>query len=345
MIDWVTAKIPFPHPPIKAGLRIDVCPNGEVERTLAKRLQVRGSHEASISVRSYGAEDQNLASHLLIDGNPSKFLQGHNAFGSDDLISLITDTVRKIAKALELNIASSSLKHIEQGDYEISRLDINYSWQLPSRGDVRAWIRAAEFKSKTRHGRPSSRSGTLYWGKHSKRWSLKAYSKGDELESTKAHRLPIGLEDTPIKGWTDNKLRIELTLRSNQLREMNAHLASYWTEQNIKQTYDEYIGKLEMNEQMALSSKQLLELPNKLRSTYILWSSGHDLRSTLPKNTYYRHRRELLEYNIDINIRVDQTDTTNVVPLVKVLEAVPCNVPHWAFEKKLVHQSARRAIC
>jgi len=158
MIDWVTAKIPFPHPPIKAGLRIDVCPNGEVERTLAKRLQVRGSHEASISVRSYGAEDQNLASHLLIDGNPSKFLQGHNAFGSDDLISLITDTVKKIAKALELNIASSSLKHIEQGDYEISRLDINYSWQLPSRGDVRAWIRAAEFKSTTRHGRPSSRS-------------------------------------------------------------------------------------------------------------------------------------------------------------------------------------------
>lgn len=48
-----------------------------------------------------------MASHLLIDGNPSKFLQGHNVFGFDALIPLVRDTVLQIAEALELQACSN----------------------------------------------------------------------------------------------------------------------------------------------------------------------------------------------------------------------------------------------
>ena len=98
-----------------------------------------------------------------------------------------------------------------------------------------------------------------------------------------------------------------------------------------------------MNEQLSLSTEELNSLPQRLRSTYILWNAGEDLRDTLPKATFYRHRRELNELGIDINLRKDVIDRSNVVPLVRVLEAAPVGIPFWAFNDNLVHFSARKS--
>lgn len=80
------------------------------------------------------------------------------------------------------------------------------------------------------------------------------------------------------------------------------------------------------------------------QSTYILWNSGEDLRDTLPLRTYYRHRKELLPYGIDIALRRESFERSNVVPLVRVLEAMPAAIPNWAFDQGLVHASTQRAI-
>lgn len=343
MIDWTTAKIAWPHKPIKAGKRIDLCPDGTIESAFVKRTKVRGSYESTIQVRSDGSAGEGLASHLLIDGNPSKFLQGHNVFGSDSLIPLMRDTVIQIAKSLNLNAFKDLIETVEKGDFELSRIDINYSWELPSRSDVDAALRSLEYQSKTRHGRPSMRSGTLYWGQHSSRWALKAYSKGNEIEGSKDHRLPLALSETPIPVWADNKLRLELVLRSKELRERNLHIAKEWSPERVYETYKEYVARIDMSQQITLSEQKLLTLPAKLRSTYVLWSEGHDLRSTLSKNTYYTHRRQLLnDYDIDINLPVDRNKAFNVVPFIKLLEAKPAELPHWAFQNSLIHESARR---
>ena len=53
--------------------------------------------------------------------------------------------------------------------------------------------------------------------------------------------------------------------------------------------------------------------------------------------TYYRYRKELLEFGIDIaNVQDVDKPLDNVVPLVRVLEALPASIPDWAYEKKLV---------
>ena len=70
---------------------------------------------------------------------------------------------------------------------------------------------------------------------------------------------------------------------------------------------------------------------------YRSWLHGDDLRSMLPKNTFYRYRRKLKEYDIDIAmVRDTEKVTNNVVPLIKVLEAQPVGIPYWAFENDLV---------
>ncbi len=288
-------------------------------------------------------DEQGRATHLWFHGNPAKFLQGHNIFGSDDLLALVYDSYLRVCRILQIVPLLSDLRAVKQGSYRIIRVDINYSYSLSSRSDVLSWLRAAEFKSKTRHGRPSSKGGTLYWGKHSKRWALKAYCKGEEIERPK-HGLPMDFYDTPLREWADNKLRIELVLRGKHLDEMGLSQAFSLNTETIARLYFQYLRRLEMTEQIRLSDELVLKLPQRLRSTYVLWQSGEDLRSTLPKATYYRHRKELLEFGINIDMRRHENQSSNVVPLVRILEAMPAEVPEWAFDMGLVHSSARRAV-
>ncbi|EAR09698.1 phage/plasmid replication protein, II/X family [Reinekea blandensis] len=341
MIDWVTCELPCRHVPLNAGAVMKVAADGCLEWHSPCRVRVEGSHESGVQVRSIGTIDaQGRASTLWFSGNPSKFLQGHNVFGSDDLVALMLDTYLKVLASLDIVPNLDDLKQVKQGAYPLMSVDINQSFDLPSRSDVLAWIRAAEYKSKTRHGRPSMKGGTLYWGKSSQRWALKVYSKGEEIEAPK-HRLPSAFNNTYLAKWADTKLRLELRIKKKQLRELNIETASQMTLAAVKRIYQTYVEKIEMNEQIALSDEQQMNLPRGLCSTYILWKQGHDLRSILPKNTYYRHRRALMEQGIDIAFCQESIEKTNVIPLLKVLEAQPASIPDWAFNQNLVHHSAR----
>lgn len=343
MIDWVTCIIPFVHEPLNGGSVLKVLPSGEVEWETRCRLSVRGSHEKDIAVRSQGGDGAGLATELVIDGNPSKYLQGHNIFGSDDLLSLVFDTLQSVSSVLDFIVPIHVLDAVRAGEYRLTRVDINYMFELPTMSDVKSWIRAAEFKSKTRHGRPSSKAGTLYYGKSSRRWSIKAYSKEEELKAGKAHRLPDHLIGTPLIEFAQNKLRLELTLRGKELDKIGMSRAREWQGSSPFKLFNSYVTRIEMNEQIALTDKVLHNLPRQLQGTYVLWQTGQNPRELLPKNTFYRHRKGLLEYGIDINLAVEKVDRSNVVPLIRVLEAVPVGIPDWAFDMKLVHHSAIRA--
>lgn len=81
MIDWVTATLPFSHATRFVGGRVlSMDADGVVEWQTEKRLPVVGSFDARFHIVSRGDTCINIS------GNPSKFLQGHNLFGSDDLI-------------------------------------------------------------------------------------------------------------------------------------------------------------------------------------------------------------------------------------------------------------------
>ena len=99
-----------------------------------------------------------------------------------------------------------------------------------------------------------------------------------------------------------------------------------------------------MSEQVSITTERQLELPTNLQSSYLHWNNGVDLRAVLSKATFYRHRKGLQEFGIDIAIRKETIDRSNVIPLIRVLEAVPASVPDWAFDLKLVHPSARVAV-
>ncbi|SYL02365.1 oxidoreductase [Klebsiella pneumoniae] len=51
---------------------------------------------------------------------------------------------------------------------------------------------------------------------------------------------------------------------------------------------------------------------------------------------FYRHRKELLSFGIDINFYCESPYSNNVVPLVRTIEAKPAKIPSWVYEKGLI---------
>ncbi|AEF03161.1 hypothetical protein ambt_08165 [Alteromonas naphthalenivorans] len=48
-----------------------------------------------------------------------------------------------------------------------------------------------------------------------------------------------------------------------------------------------------------------------------------------------------MEYGINIDLRPCEPAKSNVVPLFRILEAKPAEVPDWAYSKNLIHQSRK----
>ena len=75
------------------------------------------------------------------------------------------------------------LENIYDGNYLLTRVDINETWHLDSEKDVLAWIRAVGEKAFLKHrGAGQFKGDTSYFGKDSERWGLKCYSKGQEIK-------------------------------------------------------------------------------------------------------------------------------------------------------------------
>lgn len=334
MIDWVTCKAPFYYPGIVSGGQfVSIDADGEIEFATPKRRQFVGSWESSMTARTVGVDSNGDTNLIELSGNPVKFLQGHNLWGSSDLSGLIYETILKISSSLDVVQPEAFLRRLHITT--LSRVDINEQYTLGSRSNVLASLYHIGSTSRTRSKEAVTRGSTVYLNKPSKRWEFKLYSKGQELELPRNKRQ--GLIDLPqsVLDFSDDVLRIELTLKSNELRESEngLYLLANWENVDLETIFDDYYSRLTMNDQLELKLLDLDGLPSGVRATYQLWFDGHDVRSMLSRPTFYRHRNQLLEHGIDISMASNkvQPDRSNVVPLVRTITLSPAVVPDWAY--------------
>jgi II/X family phage/plasmid replication protein len=340
MIDWVTGKFWITHNPevLRSGqsIRTKIVDGVEtIEYDIANRLSVKGSHDATITIRSH------TDNTVEISGNPAKFLQGHNVFGTNDLKYLVAKMIDKLCMIDELELKPTDIEYenIQEGKYHLSRVDVNEHFAFPSAQVARAWLRAAGNSANMKfRGAGLFKEGTLYF--EGKRYIPKIYFKYDEINSKdKSHRLPDELLQIPeLIEYAEKSLRFEIKILSTQLKDWMLHLGCNWDADTATMLInDQFISKLQLSANMPIENEVIQSLPKNLRLTYTAWVNGEDLRQVLSRPTFYRYRTRLMEYGIDISIVKDiEKEQSNVVPMIRYLEAVPMGIPDWAYERNLV---------
>jgi II/X family phage/plasmid replication protein len=330
-IDWVTLKVPLFFDGIINGGNVISCnEDGQIDYKIDKRKSVRGSHDSNLTIRTcdiFPTTTGVMTTMVEISGNPVKWFQGHNLFGTPDLLNLVYETVLRFCEILNIPKNENFLSSVRKGAFTISRIDLTAMYSLDSRNDVYAWLNHAEKTCRTRSGTALSKGNTVYLNKSSERWGWVFYSKGDEVDS---HPLHTDWEGSSLKPFADNKLRAELRLRGKELEKIGLRLGTGWANIELLDIFKDYASRIDMTEQ-DIKSVDLEKLPMKLRSTYELWVMGKDVRMFISKRTFYRHRKELLAFGIDISVPVPSEETNvNVVPFRRVLELQPVGVPSWA---------------
>lgn len=341
MIDWVTAKITCTHNPdvLTSGrsIRTRIVDGVEhLEYEICNRLVVEGSHDSKITIRSH------TDNTIEISGNPAKFLQGHNIFGTNDLKHLVSRLFDRLCMIdeLELKPTEDEYNMVQDGHYRLTRVDVNEHFYFSSAMLARSWLRAAgRSANMTYRGAGLFKEGTLYFTPQSRRFVPKIYFKYDEITSSdKSHRLPEKLLQIPeLLEYAQKSLRFEIKILSTQLNDWCLHLGCNWDCTTATMLInDHFIDKLQLSENMPLDTQVRDSLPNSLKLVYSAWARGEDLRQMYSKAQFYKRRKQLLEYGIDISILQDKEEQSNIVPMIRYLEAVPMGIPEWAYQKGLV---------
>jgi II/X family phage/plasmid replication protein len=348
MIDWITCKIPMHHlEEIHDGSVISARADGSLHWTVKRRKKVTGSFESGLQIRTLPCTAHER-SHIELSGNPVKFFQGHNLWGTDDLPALLISTLSKLVAIPELTL-EPTLDDINSwllDGITLSRVDITCSFSLGNRSRCLEWLRAAEHSAHLPfRGRGQLVKGsTLYFGKNSRRWSLKLYSKGEEI-TVKGHAQESILELPHAIAWADGILRAELTVRGLELDRLNLRTVKQWlphdgTPFDISAMLTKHLGDMTMTTTRTLSDDVMASLTTAQKNGYLAWLAGNDLRTTMSKTAFYSFRSKLLPHGIDVSV-CTPSEISNVVPMIRILEAVPVGVPDWAigtalyFEPKL----------
>lgn len=353
MIDWIKAVIPWRHSQaLNDGQVLSISRNGDIEWNTNKRLAVRGSHDSALHILSDNRERDSETGdflNVIIDGNPIKFLQGHNLFGSDDLVGLVAEICLRVSKALQMPIPENNWQTITEGFYHLKRIDSTAMLCLGNDANVESALYSIETTGHMRYkGQAIATKGTVYFGKHSRRESLKFYNKLTEIQA-KGHRLPLEIELLPgLIPWVTGKLRVEHTLRTMQLKHIGLDLAVNWRQNKPLEVLMDCMSAMKISSQHTLTDTALDHMPSRLKPIYQLWKDGHDLRKIYPKVTFYRYRKQLQELaSIDIAIKQGnrQERSPNVVDFVRVLTPeLVSGVPEFAIGTSLYFEPRARSI-
>lgn len=331
MIDWLTCKISVNLPaPIADGWTLKIKGDGTEAFRCPHRLSVQGSFESAVTIRAV------VTNELELSGNVAKFVQGHNLYGSDDPLPLLWAALQRLQPHLGASLPEIGLRSLADlaERTTVSRADCTEMLLFSSFGDVQAFLRSAEATGRIpRRGRGVLKNATVVFGdasgKRFTRWQIVLYSKGQEIT---AHPLPrFMMCDGEVLEWTNRCVRVEVRLGRNELREKGLRALSAWSAATCAAMWREKVGSLSFNEAVVDEAADLAKLPDHLRGTYAQWKLGHDLRKSMTKAKFYRHRR-LIEgiTGVDISIPLPAPATASVVPIKRVLEARLTGRPGWA---------------
>jgi len=277
--------------------------------------RVAGACGATLSVRRRG-------STLSVAGSYPRFVQGHNVWSGDNLVGLCSEVFERVAGVLGVDVYESDRHAWGAGQVHLERVDVVRLYDLGSHERVQQWLQVAGAVAHTRYQAVdmtrSTHGATVYVGKRSRRIGHKYYGKGGELRANPLPRMLHRRAD--IEGYAAGLLRVEVVLRRRALKDRGLVRAAAWEDPMVaRRILDERVSLVEMEDRMQLSDDLLAQLPIKLVPVYDSWYAGRNVRELYSRPTFYRYRRTLLDYGIDIAAARPR--------LVRASSAYPLGIP------------------
>ena len=302
MIDWLSSTTRTPDQVYTnektTNIRLERSPLGEIIKEYRIGMNVKAESEPSSSRNFYVHTPDPRT--LLMSGNPAKFLQGHNAFGSDDLTGLYLESGNLLRQNAGLFPSPDSWDACQFLMPNFSRIDITRSYRFKSDAEKQDFIRYIAGTARTRHGASKLfGSETAYFGLGSRRWTFKIYDKLAEYrKNNKGQKI-----DDEIIDWLKGVARFELCLRSPELNVINQTVAKGGVI-SLQPIWEDYYNRIDFNENTSMKKNEDYGKLNSAQiGTYLRWQNGDDLRKAMTKPTFYRQRQAIKkELGVDISV-------------------------------------------
>ena len=297
MIDWLTIWLPRVAEWDLPG-RIKVLRDQEtgLETTLGHQGRQVPSFDTSVRVRPVDA-------CIEVSGNPSKWLQGHNLFGSDDVPGTIRRWLKRIEQHPAIGQRLFPLHPLVYAD--IHEIHLAQMVDMDSPKNKTDFLNQLGLLSKTRHKSQFFYSGeTVYFGKGgdktSKTSRLYFWRFYDKLAEMKRHKQKQVCENWNI----ENHVRAEVVLKSMYLKQLGLNRPKSWTSETVSNLYLEMLTKINLAEGNIMDTfAPPPGMNEKDKRIWYQWVAGERLVSSMTRPTFYRVRRHMLdEHGIDISL-------------------------------------------
>jgi hypothetical protein len=332
-IDYLTIYQAHDHelPLIDDGVVQGIDSDGVLQWKTVRGFQFEGSFDTRVLVTCDGQT-------VRFSGNPSRFARADNVFGFDlgTCIRRVNDILEKfglppftagrrilrprkdhgfnfsasVMPVISINQlhlvnpdrvalprhTSESIVDVEWTGARITRIDLTRNYSLGGSDNARKYLQWLFTQQPSRSSKVGTYpdASTVDWGRGSRRIYAKFYLKFIELAKRENVHTPELLEWATHEGLG----RFELSLKSTQLITMGCQFLGSLDMTQLELLFEERAAILS---RATMALDDLDQLPNHLRLTARDYLAGDDL-STLSRTTFFRKRKALLEYGIDIAV-------------------------------------------
>jgi len=325
--DWLTVTQVHPAadlPRVDDGCTMGVDAEGVLAWKTVRAVQHAGSFETTINVRCDGER-------VTLSGNLSRFGRRDNLFGFDLAECLRRANLILAHYGLPPFTAGERVEVSKRGGRDvsylwtgarISRIDLTANYAAGSMDDAHAFMQWLGSQHAPRQeGCALGQGETVAFGSGSRRQYWKAYLKALELKRHEG-------ADQRVIDWCEacGLIRWEGTLRSNTLTEVGAaFLGDYERGHAMGQLIRIFEERAAVLSRATASTDDLDSLPRHLRATARDYLAGMDLPRVMTRASFFRHRKALLSFGIDIAVR----NVRPFTPRVRVVELAPAVAPDW----------------
>lgn len=321
-------------PKIAGGAFMRIDRDGAVETVTLKKERIEGSHETAVFIRCDGET-------VWFDGNVSKFGRPDNVFGYT--FSQCLQIINGILSRYGLPPFSEGNKFITNFKGEprscwtgaiVTRVDITTNFSTGSKENASAYMRHLQNQQASRLKTGTyGDAETVDFGRGSRRLYIKAYTKGPELrrhikriEMDSFQKGPLNPFVVHLADWCDSVglVRVEFTFKATKLHDMGCHYLGGFDMKLLENEFKERFEVFTRGESAHVDD--MTSLPKHLLSTYRMWMAGDDLDSKMSRATFYKHRKALLSFGVDIAIK---SNVIQFKPKVRVIKLGPVSIPDW----------------